>query len=112
MTHCSRRWVGSCRTVVQLLRRSEVIREKGETHGRVDYTFRLEGRTVFFVEEKAPHVPLDRVDVVMQAKSYAWHSRDVFLAAVTDFEEFHLYDATAKPDRKHPNAGLIFNCGH
>ena len=86
----------------------EVFREAGETHGRVDYVFRVDGRDVFYVEAKAPHVPLDRADVVMQAKSYAWHSRDVFIAAVTDFEEFRLYDATAKPDRKHPNAGLIF----
>jgi len=86
----------------------EVFREAGETHGRVDYVFRVDGRDVFYLEAKAPHVPLDRVDVVMQAKSYAWHSRDVFIAAVTDFEEFRLYDATAKPDRKHPNAGLIF----
>ncbi|MDE3091582.1 MAG: N-6 DNA methylase, partial [Chloroflexota bacterium] len=84
------------------------FREAGETHGRVDYVFRIDGRDVFYVEAKAPHVPLDRVDAVMQAKAYAWHSRDVFIAAVTDFEEFRLYDATAKPDRKHPNAGLIF----
>jgi type I restriction-modification system DNA methylase subunit len=86
----------------------EVIREKGETTGRPDYAFQLEGRARFYVEAKAPHVPLERVDVVLQAKSYAWHSRDVFVAAVTDFEEFRLYDATAKPDRKHPNTGLIF----
>jgi hypothetical protein len=86
----------------------DVMVEQGETHGRVDYVFRVDGRDVFYVEAKAPHVPLERVDVVMQAKSYAWHSRDVFVSAVTDFEEFRLYDATAKPDRKHPNAGLIF----
>jgi len=53
---------------------------------------------VFFAEAKAPHVPLDRTDVIMQAKSYAWNSPDVFISAVTDFEEFRLYDTTAKPD--------------
>ncbi len=89
-------------------RAREVVVERGETLGKPDYNFRLDGRTLFFVEAKAPHVPLDRVDVVMQAKSYAWNSRDVFLAIVTDFEEFRLYDARVKPDRLHPNAGLIF----
>ena len=86
----------------------EVFREAGETHGRVDYAFRIDGRDVFYVEAKAPHVPLDRADVVLQAKRYAWHSPNVFVAAVTDFEEFRLYDATARPDPKHPHAGLIF----
>ncbi|MCJ7708191.1 MAG: N-6 DNA methylase, partial [Anaerolineales bacterium] len=59
------------------------------------------------------HVPIERTDVVMQAKSYAWNSRDVFLAAITDFEGFRLYDATPKPDRRHPDVGLIFayRCG-
>src|SRR4029078_6177675 len=52
---------------------------------------------------------LDNVNVVMQAKSYAWNSRDVFICAITDFEEFRLYDATTKPDYKHPNTGLIFS---
>ena len=93
-------------------RERQVLVEQGETTGRPDYNFRLNGRTVFFVEAKAPHVPLDPVDVVMQTKTYAWHSRDVFVAVVTDFEEFRLYDATAKPDRKHPNAGLIFDFGY
>jgi hypothetical protein len=86
----------------------EVVVEQGETFGRPDYGFRLNGRTVFFVEAKAPHVLLDRTDVIIQAKSYAWNSPDVFISAVTDFEEFRTYDTTAKPDRKHPDAGLIF----
>lgn len=87
----------------------EVVVEQGQTTGRPDYNFRLEGRTVFFVEAKAPHVPIDRADVIMQAKSYAWSSQDVFVSAVTDFEEIRLYDASAKPDRKHPDVGLIFS---
>ena len=53
-------------------REREVIREKGETSGRPDYSFQHEQSTVFYVEAKAPHVPLERADVVMQAKSYAW----------------------------------------
>ena len=91
----------------------QVVVEKGETTGNPDYNFRHEGRTVFFVEAKAPHVPLDSTDVVMQAKTYAWNSPDVFLAAITDFEGFRLYDATPRPDRRHPDVGLIFayRCG-
>src|SRR3990170_6031778 len=33
----------------------EVVVEQGETAGRPDYNFRLDGHTVFFVEAKAPH---------------------------------------------------------
>jgi hypothetical protein len=55
---------------------------------------------MFIVEAKAPHVPLDRTDVIMQAKKYAWNSKETSIAAITDFEEFRLYDATVKPDPK------------
>jgi adenine-specific DNA-methyltransferase len=86
----------------------EVIREKSEVSGRSDYQFQLNGRVMFIVEAKAPHVPLDRTDVIMQAKKYAWNSKETSIAAITDFEEFRLYDATVKPDPKHPEVGLIF----
>jgi hypothetical protein len=86
----------------------EVIRERSEISGRSDYQFQLNGRVMFIVEAKAPHVPLDRTDVIMQAKKYAWNSKETSIAAITDFEEFRLYDATVKPDPKHPEVGLIF----
>ena len=86
----------------------EVIREKSEVSGRSDYQFQLNGRVMFIVEAKAPHVPLERTDVVLQAKKYAWNSKETSIAAITDFEEFRLYDATVKPDPKHPEVGLIF----
>lgn len=89
-------------------REREVVREKSETSGRSDYQFRLNDRVVFIVEAKAPHVPLDRTDVIMQAKKYAWNSKETSIAAITDFEEFRLYDATIRPDPKHPEVGLIF----
>ena len=69
-------------------REREVVREQGQTEGRPDYNFRVNGHTVFFVEAKAPHVALEQANVIMQAKQYAWHSPNVFVAAVTDFEEF------------------------
>ena len=91
-------------------RERDVIVERGQTTGRPDYNFRVEGKTKIFVEAKAPHVSIARGDVILQAKKYAWNNIDefVYFAAVTDFQEFHLYDASRKPDPKHPETGLIF----
>ena len=86
----------------------DVAREVTEVSGRFDYQFQLQGRARFIVEAKAPHVALDRTDVIMQAKKYAWNSKGSSLVAVTNFEEFRLYDATSRPDPKHPEVGLIF----
>ena len=86
----------------------EVVVEKGETLGRPDYNFRSDGQTKFFVEAKAPHEPLHKINHVLQAKSYAWNTKNVFIVLLTDFEEFRLFDATIKPDPKNPNQGLIF----
>ncbi len=87
--------------------RCEVWVEKGETTGRPDYNFRIEGRTRFFAEAKAPHVKLSGPEI-LQAKRYAWNTEEVSFAVLTDFEEFHLYDTTIPPDEKHPELGLIF----
>jgi len=86
----------------------EVVVEKGETIGRPDYNFRIDGQTKFFVEAKAPHEPLHKINHVLQAKSYAWNTKSVFIVLLTDFEEFRLFDATIKPDTKNPDQGLIF----
>jgi adenine-specific DNA-methyltransferase len=88
----------------------DVIVERGPTRGRPDYTFRINRNTLFFLEAKAPHVPLSRPDVILQAKKYAWNNVDeiVYFSALTDFQEFRFYDASRKPDPKHPDSGLIF----
>lgn len=88
----------------------EVVVERGPTSGRPDYNFRVGGRTVFYVEAKAPHVPLDQTSVILQAKRYAFGDTDqeVNFAAATDFEEFRFYDAHKKPDPRNPNDGLLF----
>jgi len=86
----------------------DVVVEKGETLGRPDYNFRIDGQTKFFIEAKAPHEPLHKINHVLQAKSYAWNTKNVFIVLLTDFEEFRLFDATIKPDSKHPDQGLIF----
>jgi len=86
----------------------DVVVEKGETLGRPDYNFRIDGQTKFFIEAKAPHEPLHKINHVLQAKSYAWNTKSVFMVLLTDFEEFRLFDATIKPDSKNADQGLIF----
>ncbi len=85
----------------------QVLREQSEIAGKSDYAFRIGGQTKFFVEAKAPRVKLSAKDI-LQAKRYAWNTRDVSFAILTDFEEFRLYDASLKPDEKHPDLGLVF----
>ena len=91
-------------------RARQVVVERGPTSGRPDYNFRLDGRTVFYVEAKAPHVPLADTNVILQAKRYAFGDteQEVNFAAATDFEEFRFYDAHKKPDPRNPNDGLLF----
>jgi hypothetical protein len=83
----------------------EVWEEKGETEGRPDYAFRISGQTKFFIEAKAPSVPLSNVQHILQTKGYAWNSGDVLLAGITDFEELRFFDASLRPDERHPLAG-------
>ena len=76
-----------------------------ETTGRPDYSFRLGGQTKFFVEAKAPSEPLDSAKHILQAKGYAWNTKQVFFVILTDFEEFRFYDASIQPDER--NAGGV-----
>ena len=86
----------------------ECLVEKGETEGRPDYNFRLGGQTRFFVEAKAPVHSLEDPRHIIQAKGYAWNTKQVFFVILTDFEEFRLYDASIRPDERRPNEGLLF----
>ena len=62
-----------------------------------DYAFRVGGRETFFAEAKKPSVNLDRDrDPAFQARSYGWSAKHP-LAALTDFEEFALYDTRVPP---------------
>jgi type I restriction-modification system DNA methylase subunit len=89
----------------------EVVVEKGEaeTEGRPDYSFRVGGQTKFFVEAKAPSEPLDSAKHILQAKGYAWNTRQVFFVILTDFEEFRFYDASIQPDARKPDEGLLLS---
>jgi type I restriction-modification system DNA methylase subunit len=87
----------------------EVMVEKSEeeTHGKPDYSFRLGGQTKFFVEAKVPCKPLDAARHILQAKGYAWNTKQVFFVILTDFEEFRFYDASIQPDERKPDEGLL-----
>jgi type I restriction-modification system DNA methylase subunit len=87
----------------------EVIEEKGPTEGRPDYNFRIGGITRFFVEAKAPHENLDSEKHVLQAKRYAWSTKEVLAVIVTDFDEFRLYDTSLEPDARDPHRGLLLH---
>jgi hypothetical protein len=87
----------------------EVIVEKGEaeTEGRPDYSFRIAGQTKFFVEAKAPAEPLDAPKHIVQAKGYAWNTKQVFFVILTDFAELSFFDASIQPDERKPDEGLL-----
>jgi len=88
----------------------EVVVEVGEdTHGRPDYGFRVAAQTKFFVEAKAPCEALDTARHIMQAKKYAWNTKQVSFVVLTDFEEFRFYDASIIPDERKPDEGLLLN---
>ena len=89
--------------------RDVIVELSPETTKRPDYNFRIHGATKFFIEAKAPSIALDDVNHIMQAKSYAWSTKEVYFVILTDFEEFKLFDASLKPNPKFPAEGLIFD---
>jgi type I restriction-modification system DNA methylase subunit len=89
--------------------RDVIVELSPEITRRPDYNFRINGVTKFFVEAKAPSIALDNVMHILQAKSYAWSTKEVYFVVLTDFEEFKLFDASLKPNAKFPDEGLIFN---
>ena len=86
----------------------EVLVEKGDTTGRPDYSFRVNGEDRFFVETKAPSKGTDKPEDVFQAKSYGWNTRKVNIVVLTDFKSFKVFDTSLKPDLTKPKLGLIF----
>ena len=89
--------------------RDVIVELSPETTGRPDYNFRINGATKFFVEAKAPSVALDDINHILQAKTYAWSTKEVYFVILTDFEEFKLFDASLKPNPKFPDEGLILD---
>ncbi len=92
----------------------EVIVERGdiETTGRPDYNFRIGGQTKFFVEAKAPFESLTNPHHILQAKGYVWNTKQIFFVILTDFEEFHFYDASRQPDERNPEDGRLLKLSY
>ncbi len=62
-----------------------------------DYSFRIGGKRLFFVEAKKPSVMIKSdASVAYQIKRYGWSAK-LPISIITDFEEFALYDCTHKP---------------
>ena len=70
--------------------------KEGKKTKNVDYSFRLGGSPIFFVEAKKPsrNLATDR-DHARQARKYGWNA-GVPICILTDFEEFVVYDTTFK----------------
>lgn len=80
----------------------EVVREdkvviNGQTKAP-DYSFRLGGQKIFFVEAKKPSVNIkDDIAPVYQLRRYAYTAK-LPLSILTDFEEFAVFDTKIKPN--------------
>lgn len=62
-----------------------------------DYSFRIGGNRVFFVEAKKPSRNLkEDSDAAYQIRRYVWSGK-LAVSILTDFEEFAIYDCSKKP---------------
>lgn len=86
----------------------EVLVEKGDTKGRPDYSFRVNGEDRFFVEAKACSKGTGKPEDIFQAKKYGYNTRKVNVVVLTDFKTFKVFDTSLKPDVKQPTVGLLF----
>ena len=69
----------------------------GESARAPDYSFRIGGRRVFFVEAKKPAINLkESPEPAFQVRRYGY-SAQLKISILTDFEEFSVYDVTVKP---------------
>ncbi|HVX90043.1 MAG TPA: DNA methyltransferase, partial [Gemmatimonadales bacterium] len=75
------------------------VRIGGETKAP-DYSCRLGGNRVFFVEAKKPGVDLKtRPEPAFQLRRYAWSAK-LPVSVLTDFDELAIYDTTLRPNLK------------
>ena len=65
-----------------------------------DYSFRIGGQKIFFVEAKKPSVNIKEDEApAFQVRRYAYTAK-LPLSILTDFEEFAVYDTKIKPAQK------------
>lgn len=63
-----------------------------------DYSFRIGGQRVFFVEAKKPSVDIDHdKNPAFQVRRYGWSAK-LPLCILTNFEELAVYETNNKPD--------------
>lgn len=76
----------------------EVLVESYEQDlGKPDYTMTLNGKSVFFVEAKKPHVNiLAEKSCCFQARRYGWSAKHK-IVLLTNFEDLVIYDSTFMP---------------
>lgn len=76
----------------------EVLVESYEQDlGKPDYTMTLNGKSVFFVEAKKPHVNiLVEKSCCFQARRYGWSAKHK-IVLLTNFEDLVIYDSTFMP---------------
>jgi REP element-mobilizing transposase RayT len=91
----------------------EVDREfsQKDTSGtkKVDYAFKLNGKTKFFIEAKEASVDLvNNKDAIHQAKRYAYSTNGKApIVILTDFEEFRVFNVMKAPVYDNPNRELL-----
>lgn len=77
----------------------DAIKIEGNTKAP-DYSFRIGGQRIFFVEAKKPSVNLkENSESAYQLRRYAWNM-GIPISILTDFEEFIIYDCRVKPNLK------------
>jgi len=78
-----------------------------------DYSFRLGGQLIYYLEAKKPSVNIkeDR-NPAFQARRYGWSAK-IPIVILTDFEEFAVYETTSKPkehEKSSTNRVLYYTC--
>ncbi len=95
----------------------EVIFEESLAVGKEtkapDYSFRLGGQLIYYLEAKKPSVNIkeDR-SPAFQARRYGWSAK-IPIVILTDFEEFAIYETSSKPkehERASTNRVLYYTC--
>jgi len=78
-----------------------------------DYSFRLGGTRVFFVEAKKPSVDIKKAaEPAFQLRRYGYSAK-LAISILTNFEEFAVYDTRIKPEKSdEASVARIFYCSY
>ena len=74
---------------------NEVVPEEKASNGRVDYAFKINGVSQFYLEAKPLKADITNPEYIKKATEYAYY-RGVTWAILTNFEEIHLINALEK----------------